>query len=249
LFPENHDPARRQQAFLPPELLQADGPWSPYGDHNDVTAPEHNRAYSGRSIFLVLLRVPGGRDATLAYLHKYPSRSVNMIGAQFEPGTQVALVKQALLIDDHSEIVPTPITEQVQLRIYQKLDNPDAYEFHLARKSLFEGNAGGLFPFSDGELHFSAFRETRTQRPVDPFEHPYPEQASMPIPISLPATGNQNLMKSCLSCHQANRHPGLGSVLTNGPLNDRDTLIRATIRWKHQHSTWGLWRGLTAREE
>ncbi len=250
-FPGRHVSTQAQRAFLPPDLLKVDGSWLSYGDPNSdsskTAAPTHVGAYSGRAIFLVLLRLPEGRRATEAFLQEYPSRSLYI---DLPAGTQVALVKQALLIDDQGEIQPTSITESVQIRAHQFPHLvPDAYEFHLARKALFEEGAGGLRPISDGEMHFSAFRAHRTQRPLDPFEHPYPSEASMPLPLPRPPSENHNLIKSCLGCHQANRREGFGSFRTNGPGYDRDSLIQATIRWKVQHLTWKRWRRLAMGDE
>jgi hypothetical protein len=161
-------------------------------------------------------------------------------------GTQVALVKQALLIDNSGQIQPSPITEQVQIRVDYDLGKlPGAFEFRLARKSLFDGKGGGLYPVSDGERHFSVFLATRRHHgELDPFEHSFP-LADKQIPLERPPSDNHNLMQSCLGCHQANRRPGFGSFLTNGPRTDRESLVGATIDWKRQHSTWARLRGLT----
>ena len=59
------------------------------------------------SVFLVMIRLPGGRDATLGYLDALRSFSAplwvedypNPALPQFPVGTQVALVRRALLVD------------------------------------------------------------------------------------------------------------------------------------------------------
>src|SRR5262245_19166101 len=245
-YPRQYDPTNRQRAFLPADLLEKDGSWVSYGEADAVTAMQHHRTYSGRSVVHVRLRLRGGREATVDSLRRHPARSVNTIGAQFEAGTQVALVKQALLIDDGGQIRPARITEQAQLRVIHQWENPDGYEFLLSRRKLFEGTGGGLVPISDGELHFSAFREMRRQSPLDPFEHTFPE-ASMPIPLARAPSENQNLKKTCLTCHQT--RAGVGSFLTTGPVLDRESLIRTTISWKQKDSTWGRLQGLMAVSE
>ena len=81
---------------------------------------------------------------------------------QFPAGTEVALVRRAILIDDQGELIPTRLVESVQLRHFRKVPDPhdaraergeqdqDVYELQLSRKKLFAGEAGGLFsPESD----------------------------------------------------------------------------------------------------
>src|SRR5207248_2109102 len=116
-----------QRAFLPPDLLDPDGAWIAYGEPNGVVAVGHTLAYRGRSAFLVLLNFAEGRDATLAYLRQHPQRSLNAIGSSLPQDAQVALVRQTLLIDDHGEIVPAPIIEQLQIRVYHDVEGPDGY--------------------------------------------------------------------------------------------------------------------------
>ena len=110
-------------------------------------APMHVQQLSGRSAFLVFLRVPGGRKATLAYLQtlnlyrtpwefrpaelatnestgefvRWDPLRFNRETPQFAAGTTVALVRQMIVINDKLEPVPTPITQSVQFRVYRKV--------------------------------------------------------------------------------------------------------------------------------
>ena len=55
--------------FLPADLFQPNGSWvlvSAQG--GDPAAPAHVAAFFGRSTFLIFMRLPAGREATLAYL-------------------------------------------------------------------------------------------------------------------------------------------------------------------------------------
>jgi hypothetical protein len=70
-FAPAYDPRNPRHPFLPPELFRSDGPWVCLSAFSqEPTAAVH---FSGRSLFLVFMRLPGGRDATLAYIHKLRS--------------------------------------------------------------------------------------------------------------------------------------------------------------------------------
>jgi hypothetical protein len=65
---DSHDPSR---SFLPPDLFLSTSPWvciSAFAEQ--PTAKGH---FSGRSRFLVFMRLPGGRNATLTYVQKLRS--------------------------------------------------------------------------------------------------------------------------------------------------------------------------------
>ena len=70
-FAIHYDPDRREQAFLPSDLFQPNGPWVLLSARGgDPAAPGNVAAFSGRSAFLIFIRLPEGRDATLDYLKK-----------------------------------------------------------------------------------------------------------------------------------------------------------------------------------
>src|SRR5262249_4827717 len=97
-FPKAYDPGHPERPFLPADLLAPKGPWVPVRNttHPDgLGAPEHVRFTNGRSLFLVLLRLPQGRAATEAYLKTLRGGKL----PQFPPDTQVALVRRMILID------------------------------------------------------------------------------------------------------------------------------------------------------
>src|SRR5262249_26602808 len=69
-FAAQDDPEHPGTPSLPADLFDAEGPWVCVGGPLDgpaPVAPAHTRFFSGRSVFLVFLRLPGGRKATLAY--------------------------------------------------------------------------------------------------------------------------------------------------------------------------------------
>jgi hypothetical protein len=100
-------------------------------------AEQHESFFSGRSAFLVFLRLPGGRKATFAYLQALWDAPLPLIPApHFNPlqdeapnpdlpelpaGTQVALVRQLTLFDNQGKLTATPITESVQIRVFRSV--------------------------------------------------------------------------------------------------------------------------------
>src|SRR5262249_45276918 len=135
-----------ERSYLPPDLFQPGGPWVCVGRTDGPTAPQHlNESGMNRftnSVFLVFLKLPDGRDATLDYLKRLrefdkplllPNPDEKSRGAfrflpnpavpQFPKGAEVALVRRALLIDSSRRVVPGPLTESIQLRV-MRTDTP-----------------------------------------------------------------------------------------------------------------------------
>ena len=136
-FSAAYDPASPNQAFLPPDLFDPRGPWICLGapDHG-LAAPLHDLSFTARSVFFVFARLPGGRDATLAYFKQLaemkiplfvrmqepgwpkPNNVWNPLVPQFPAGTEFALVRQMVLPDQEGHLRLTPVTESVQMRHY-----------------------------------------------------------------------------------------------------------------------------------
>lgn len=172
-YASEYDPAQPEKPFLPPDLFNPRGPWVAVNSYGDPVAPGHLRTFSGRSLFLVLLRLPGGREATLEYLEKlwtfpnpWPTQTggnppfgrsfplpLNPTIPQFPAGTQVALARRLVLFDADGKLIPTALTESLQIRVYREipadliqaiLRGQDFFEFELSRTLLLAGEAGGL---------------------------------------------------------------------------------------------------------
>ena len=274
-FGKAYDPAHSDRAFLPPDLFDQRGSWLEIegaGDPEPV-APQHLTAVSGRSRFLVFMRLPGGRKATFDYLQSlwnFPQPWVVRPDApnqtetnpdlpSFPVGTEVALVRQMTLFDDHGNLVPAPITESVQIRVYRTstttmagaehasfLDEMIArsgqafYEIRLNRAQLFANNAGGLRAVGPSEREFFTFNAHGDDQIESSGRWP-PRQYP---PIT----------KMCAQCH---RGSGINS------LNTREVLLKprflqqdatwtypprwwendGTIYWKQQRYDWGLLNG------
>jgi hypothetical protein len=197
-FAKAYDPAKPDAAYLPPDLFQADGPWVSVGRTDGRTGPQHLREDGTNrftnSVFLTFLRLPAGRAATVAYLKSVtafdeplmiPNTDDASRGSlrfvpnpklpQLPKGTELALVRRALLIDSGHRVVASPLTETVQIRTMTaeppaatKQAMNDAVmsgpgparrvaamqffqEFRLERGPLFAGKAGGLRPVGPDE--------------------------------------------------------------------------------------------------
>src|SRR5262249_24109655 len=139
-FAKRFDPERPDKPFLP-DLFAADGPWVCVGRPDGPVAPEHLRDDGGNNVFpdsasLLSPRLPAGRAATLDYLEKLrsfdnpllvevketerPARKYmpNPKLPPFPVGTEVALVRRALLIASPNTPAATVLTISVPVRDY-----------------------------------------------------------------------------------------------------------------------------------
>ncbi|HVI09844.1 MAG TPA: hypothetical protein VND65_16275 [Candidatus Binatia bacterium] len=281
-FAGAYDPAQPDRAFLPPDLLDSRGPWvwlpswDPPYQSSEPAALQHVEFFSGRSRFLIFIRLPAGRKATYDYLREvwnFPEPWVAESGAapanaryqtdlnpalpSFPAGTEVALVRQMNLIDNQGNLVPAPITESVQIRVYRSVtgensppeggfeeaiqrSGQDCYEIRLSRPKLFSGTSGGLRAIARGEKDFFIFDAMGFDQVDDP---------NVPIRWSqMPA-----VTKSCISCH---RGVGLASVNSRHNLVKPNSLAKddggnypprwwendGTTAWKGDRYDWLLLR-------
>src|ERR1051326_2164880 len=146
-FPRSLDQRKPLDPFLPPDLFATNGPWICVGMNNgEPLAQTHRSQFSGRSVFLIFMQTPGGRADGTSYLKQlrdFPQPWVYRIDTniwinavtgeatsnqtrvvansdlpQFSPGTTFALVRQALLIDQDGDMIPSRLVESVQIRRY-----------------------------------------------------------------------------------------------------------------------------------
>lgn len=283
-FATQDDPEHPEKPFLPDDLFDPDGPWVCVGGPRDgpaPVAPTHTQFFSGRSVFLVFLRLPDGRKATLAYLNKLnnvpspwalrqrkpdetPRRDLLELSRdlpQFSVGTQVALVRQMVLMTDAGKLAATPVTESVQLRVYRGIrpvgfEREEAVqksqsfsEFALRRSDLFAGKTGGLHPVQADQQAYLALQFITGSQ--DPFEPSAEERRSHLMPV----------LKTCAACHSES---GIHSVhsftrrfsgrqfsgrqvdLALWPSSVKDERHKV-LEWKQQQYDWGLLQGLSAR--
>ncbi|MDP7012158.1 MAG: hypothetical protein QF685_12350, partial [Verrucomicrobiota bacterium] len=246
--------------YLPEDLLDPDGSWvCVRGALPGPSAPVHIRYYRGRSPFLVLLRLPGGRQATLSFLKQLNQASARELDAKkwqqqlplFPVGTAVALVRQMMVINRSGEITPTPIVQTAQFRVYRKVGEDlksdescqSVYKYVVQRAQLFDGEQGGL-------------------RAMNAKEH---SGLSLLYNDDTFETKNKNynrrsVMQSCIDCHSCGG-PTVHSIFTfrqddwvpeaRAMSQNRLRLLptsidieqKRAISWKSQRHDWGLLQG------
>ncbi|HSB00469.1 MAG TPA: hypothetical protein VLE49_07455 [Anaerolineales bacterium] len=232
VFPTQVPVDHPETAFLPADLFQADSAWVPMGREGGPVAMTHvsTAPFFGRSVFLVFVRSPQGRARTLNFIE-----SLNMEpDPATAPGSEVALVRRMLLIDDQGELTLSPLIETVQIRHFA---TPQIFhEFELDRRRLFAGLAGGMEPKTDLFMLFMSHG--------DVFEKPdIPE-----LQVTIPGI--------CTTCHFHNlaisKPNNTRSIISYSrqpfslPDNSQPVLRATTweneaqtvIEWKHGHTTW-----------
>ncbi len=205
------DAAQLRALPAQPDVLPSAGQgWVLLGDARGRSpAQAHQGYFRGRSHFEVLVRLPEGRKATLAYFERLRASAGEP--PQFPPRTAVALVRRLVLFDRSGELVLTPLVESVQLRTYLAIAAPgdpspftpdlsqvqEVAEFHLARD-------GGLRKLAAGEPDFSAFGT----HGGDPFEEGSGRE---------PWIGGA--LQRCGACHGQAGIYGINSftLMTSGP--------------------------------
>lgn len=234
IYPVEFQADRPETAFLPGELFQPGSAWVPMGREGGPIAMTHTEAFPffGKSVFLVFVRSPDGRNATFDFIDSLNTGPDPLTAIDLE----VALVRRMLLIDDRGELVLSPLVETVQIRHFSP--GQSFYEFELDRVQLFDDFTGGLVPNDELFMLFMGHG--------DVFKHSLPKlQASIP--------------EICKACHSADR-PVIQTIISYSrhpfslPDNSRPVLSattvenesRAVVEWKQDHETW---RSLASRWE
>lgn len=277
-FAPAFDPQHPDKPYLPADLFDANSGWVSLGRGRDLIAGHHlldDNPFT-TSAFLIFLKLPSGHEATRSYVERLgkftgprfvPTRSepaqfpnFNPAIPQFPAGTQVALVRRALLVTAAHEIAVSPIAEQVQVRVYRQVpqvpteklglasNDPashawqSVHEFVFGREALFAGRAGGLRAVEDGD---GDFRTGFATHGVDPFDtlHADPASLHLPRPRRVPSTR----IDRCFSCHNL---PGVFSL--NAFAQDAGRLVpmpaadvlAAGVAWKRGRDDWTLLKQL-----
>jgi hypothetical protein len=220
-------------ADFPRGVLDGSGDWVMLGTAGEeVAAPVHVKDFDGHSAFLVLLRLPGGRAATQAWL-KTPGE---LATANFPAGTMFGLVRLMLLVDAGGRVTPTRIVESIQLRRY--VAAPPSRVQVTFEIVMDRTNPPSLRALERDEMGYP-FLIFGSQG-VDLFENP-PATAQ---PWH-PASAKEPVLKTCMMCHGM---PGIASIRSyfgfNGrqtPANQPTTLDRElakTITWQSARPQW-----------
>jgi hypothetical protein len=226
-FSKQHDPKKKFQPFFPADLFAADSPWVCMGsEQRAIPGLAHTHMVGFRSAFLIYIRLPGGREETLAYLDKLNER------VAFPTGTQFALVERAMLISDKGEPTLSPLVLNVQLRAHVKVD--------------FDLKAGWPKDPTQCFAEFAAqprnlMRGDGVMRAIGPKEGRFKSLCHTGDPFQCNGGPHVHLrLQSCMSCH---RQPGLASLRSNYPsLKVREAsplkIGEATAAKKQGHHNW-----------
>jgi hypothetical protein len=152
-----------------------------------------------------------------------------------------------LLIDASGNLCVSPLTEEVQFRVFRQLDTVDSYELLLSRKDLFAARRGGLRAVAADETSYydiTGFHGGSPTGTRDPLEiNPRPR------PIAI--------MDCCVTCHRFHGEGGTHSVacafVSGRKYPDlqparRDAQIRSALNWTRRTYSWGLLQGLWVAE-
>jgi hypothetical protein len=266
-YPIAFDPAHDTQPFLP----AAFSPHSQWIDLEDTSYPEigpiapiHVSGVSGRSAFHVLISVPTGKSATHDYIDKINSfephwiykmtrqsgtneellPQMNPALPQVPPLTTLALVRKANLINNKGELVNSPLTETIQLRVIRTLSNNGdtpsqiPFLFILDQTKLMKGE-GGLVA-QQKEPGFDMVLSKLFAISGDSLERRYGQNAS---------PEGETLLTSCLECHSSG--PGVFSMNSYAQsfsatrlrapwLNEGDSAGSDSVIWKKRQYDWGM---------
>ncbi|MBL8098156.1 MAG: hypothetical protein JNK81_03195 [Anaerolineales bacterium] len=232
IFPTDFQAEYPENAYLPVDLFEANSAWVPLGREDAPIVITHTTSspFLGRSVFLIFIRTPNGRQGTLDF--------ITSLQTQVQPitpiGTETALVRRMLLISNQGELVLSPLFEKIQIRRF----NPDQtfYEFELNRNHFFKNIAGSFIPKKE---IFSLFMNHG-----DEFENNRRPELKATIP------------NICLSCHydypstaiSGNTQSIISYSRHNFPLDENQTLnlligdwnseFQKVIAWKITHKTW-----------
>src|SRR5262245_21299464 len=150
-LPDNYAQAaeRKDEASLPRDLWEPNGPWVLLGDAAGMPlALEHVHFFGGRSTFFVFLRAGDKREQTLKFLDDLRKKAPDA-----SPPLQVALLRQMQLIDDQGRRVTTNVTETLQMRTPER-----PLEMKLSRRALLAGESSlKAIGSDDGERDFLLF--------------------------------------------------------------------------------------------
>jgi hypothetical protein len=248
-------------------LSQSDGDWVLVGRPGDFAAPEHRAAFGGRSVFLVFVQFPGGREPALQYLKDlseftpalvyphdippalaalgYPRRLVtNDQTVQFPAGTQWALVRRMCLIDKLGNIRMSPVVESIQVRRYVTIPSPEE-KFDALRDSQVAAeyqmdrvSPPQLRAILPGEVDFQ-FVHFRSMG-WDPLEN-----STLDVWQQNFRRYRSETLRTCKQCHTArgilsvNSYAQFGTEANVLEPSTLDREMRATIEWKYRQFDWG----------
>ena len=274
-FAKEYDPQHRDRPFLPPDLFEPQGSWVALKGQGKPlpVAEQHDSFFSGRSGFLVFLRLPGGRKATFDYLRTLWNSPVPLVPSpHFSPlqdeapnpdlpelpaGTQVALVRQLTLFDSQSKLTAAPITESVQIRVYHSVTPSPAPAVGIDQMITKSGQDFYAIRLSRPLLFANQSGGLKAARPDERdftlFGGGGPDEGSPGHYVSL--ASYHPVVKACVMCH---REVGLQSLKTRDRLlkpnplqpdlppeafEPRSWQDARVLSWKQDQDNWRLLSG------
>ena len=231
-FPANIPADHPEAAFLPSDIFQPESAWVPMGREGGPVAMTHTASFPffGRSVFLVYVRSPKGRTATLDFIESLKTEANPVLAI----GSEVALIRRMLLIDDQEQVVLSPLVEAVQLRRFSPGQN--FHEFELNRVHFFDGLVGSLVLKTNLFMLFMGHGDVFEISDLPSLTATIPEICKT-CHFEYPPIPNSGNTRSIISY---SRDPF--SLSDHGkPILFATTLedeAQTVIEWKRDHATW-----------
>ncbi len=232
IFPANVQDDHPEDAFLPSDLFQPNSAWVPMGREGGPVAMTHTSTFPffGRSVFLVFVRSPEGRAGTLDFIESLNTEPNPVLAI----GSDVALVRRMLLVDDQGDLTLSPLVETVQLRHFSPGQN--FHEFELDRARLFDGLAGGLVLKTDVFLLFMSHGDVFENPDIPELKDTIPKICSA-CHFEYPPIPNSGNTRSIISySRQPFSLPDNGQPILFPTTSAAEA--QTVINWKLHHETW-----------
>lgn len=231
-FPDGYDPAHPGAAFLAPDLFRKDSAWVPMGRAAGPIAMAHTQGFPflGRSVFLVFVRSPESRAATLHFIDSLNSVPDPVLAT----GSEVALVRRMLLIDDHGDLILSPLIETIQIRHFKP--QQVFHEFELDRERLLNGNTNPFRLNTDVIPLFFSHGDAFETRELPGLQIAIPDLCKG-CHLEDPSLSGSGNMESILSYSRA-RFPLPDSQRPVLSATGWEDETKKVIAWKQNHPSW-----------
>ena len=223
-LPDNYA-AAASNPDLPRDLFAPDGDWITARSDDSAVGPlasRHTAAFNGHSVFLVMVRLPQGRQKTVDYLNSLRDFEGPLVYArlqmnhtrqlvispdvpQFPAGTEWALVRRMCVIDDQGRIRPTSLIESIQLRRY---DSIEPLRVHVGGSSAAGGKpAQQMAEFDMDRRHGGVLKALAPDEVDFQFVH-FMSQGGDPFELIFrnerapnPTSDRRAALTTCYECH------------------------------------------------
>ena len=250
-YPTGFDLGKPTSPFLPADLIEESSAWVYFG-RSSTPVNDHARKSRWRSSFFQLIRLPGGRRATIEYIKRLqllrlPERRratieyIDRLNKQevFPVGTQVALIEKAFLVSDKGEMVLSPMTVSIQLRAYRNVKQSfreagtatQCVAEFISRPRDFMRADALMTAMSPADYRLKTFRSDGGKQ--DTFEL-----------VDDPKASNQPRLRQCMNCHGGTCIRSFGDVargdLKSFQMRNQKEIVQATAKAKRDDVSWKL---------